>query len=327
MFLGMFLGDTNFVNDKSLIADKFYRVVHKFSFSNMNITVNFEYQFMTLLDKIKVSIHEDQIIGDVETLIQNINDAKDQQQHQTKNSNNTDFNLNYYKWFNNIVIKLSLKQYLNALQLLSDAPLYLYDYSLQFRIYSVYEMAWENNLLEVVKWCLQRFKSIDLICNQTTIFINPFCKVCEFGYFEIAQVIFREFEKNSKHTENYLLIGFKNACKNNYANIVEWLLDLDIKTSKINYNMDIISYVCDHQYIEVIDILMRFKPYKLNIIFNEERTQVISYSVNSPEEEKWLQRKLPLLVHSFDNHNGINNNIRSFNSLPIEVVREICLFI
>jgi hypothetical protein len=264
---------------------------------------------MGLIDKVTKSTEEAQIIGDVETFIQDILNAFDARQ----------LNLTYtfYKLFTTLIDEVTFKRYFNVLKIFYTSNLHLHqEAGLRFEPMTVFKLGVDNNLMDVVQWAFVRCHAF-----QEMIFGNvfqPWINACRLGYLEIAQFLLKELRKCFKVNiiERNALVGFEVACKYGRANIVEWLLSLEFK---YEYNPDIVSTICDKHFINVLDILIQYRPYKLHIVFNADRTQVVSYAIHSLQEEKWLQRKLPLLAHY--------NNVTVFKDIPMEMVQHICQFV
>lgn len=183
----------------------------------------------------------------------------------------------------------------------------------------------------VVKWALERIAKGSVALTElwpNGVWFGKLQSACINGYLEIAQLMLEELQVYSRDCrvcigshliEKNICLGFNNAARNNQGNVVEWLLSI----RKIEYESLLINDLRINNLIAIIDILIRFRPYKLNIEFNLDRTRIISCSVNSAEEERWLSRKLPLLVNQFPDIENEN----MFSCLPKDVVREICSFV
>jgi hypothetical protein len=292
----------------------------------MNIAVNFEYQLISIIDNIVASTHEYQVMGDVMEFTKTV-------RMQVPSNDVYNFNYNYYKLFNKMVLKATLKQYFNVLGMLHNSELHSYDSAFRFPTHEVFMIGCNHNLLDIVEWAFMRFPRVPGFHPIKEIALNylsnpgftPFNIVCAAGYLDIAKFLFGEmlkfWESSPDVIEKHALIAFEHACENGRSHIVEWLLLLNPNLANIIYNMKIVNTICTNHYIDIIDILTQIRPYKLDIVFNEDRTQVISYKINSPEEEKWLQRKLPLLAHYFQ------DEYNSFKYVPNEIVRHICEFV
>jgi len=267
---------------------------------------------LLLINKVNKSTHEEQVIGDVSIFIQDLLNAQEARKlHVT---------YEFYKLFTTLINEITFKQYLNILEIFDNSKLRSHEVvGMRFDPETVFEVGYCNNLFTVMEWGFQRC-DIQNLCLKNNVYC-PFRYVCYHGYLEIAQFLLNKLRKRLtvRFIEKNVVEGFEKACKNGKANVVEWLLSLEFKN--IEYKPDIINFICDKQYIDVLDVLIRFRPYKLNIVFNADRTQVDSFTINSLQEEKWLQRKLPLLAHYFQ------DEYNSFKYVPNEIVRHICEFV
>jgi hypothetical protein len=276
------------------------------------MTMNFVDELLLLINKVIKSTHEDQVIGDVTRFIEDLLNARESKQLR--------MTYEFYNLYDNLLNEISFKHYIKVLEIFYKSELRSHkEVGMRFDAATVFAFACNNNLFDVVQWAFTRCDAF-----QDNYLSDRYCRslifACSSGYLEIAQFLLENLRKrfNAKFIETNVLECFKGACKNGRSNVVEWLLSLEFN---FEYSSDFVNIVCDKHFIEVLDLLIRFRPYKLNIVFNAERTRVISYEINSLQEEKWLQRKLPLLAHND------NENVTIFNSIPQEMVQYICQFV
>ena len=265
-----------------------------------------------LCNKIRDSTHEDQIIPDVMDLIQKTQPHAEQ--HDTFSSGGSLHHVITRPSTDNINYQASLKGYLNVLELLYNSELRL-NVSLSFAI------GCNNGILNIARWA-----SLHIPINEIFSNFPIFYNACIHGPLEIAQFILEGIQKYYHSIKKIGPIkeivkrGFEHAWQNGRLDIAEWILSLEsFSLQEIEYENQLIFIVCINNCINIIDILIKFRPYKLNIVFNEDRTQIIDYSINPQHEEKWLQRKLPLLAY--------HCNLPFFNGIPKEIVREICEYV
>lgn len=274
-------------------------------------TMNFEVQLLDLVTQVFQSTHEAQVIEDVSAFIRDLLAAY--------NERRLKLTFRGYQLYTDLINEVAFKQYVNILDTFDTSGLRFHEqYSLRFNPEDVFKFGVNNNLMDVVLWAFKRcYPFQDLYLNRV---FQPWINACSLGYLEIAQVLLKELQRRhfgKKIIEPNVLAGFEVACKYGKVNVVEWLLMLDFK---YEYKPDIISTICDKHFINVLDVLIRYRPYKLQIVFNADRSRVVTYAIHSLQEEKWLQRKLPLLAHYY-------NNVTAFNCIPIEMVRHICEFV
>jgi hypothetical protein len=275
-------------------------------------STNFVDQLLLLINKVTKSTHEEHVIGNVSTFIQDLLNAQEARKlHMT---------YEFYKLFTTLINEISFKQYFNILEIFDNSKLRSHEVvGMRFVPETVFEVGYCNNLFNVMEWGFKRSDTFHNLCLTNNVYC-PFRYACSNGRLEIAQFLLNQLRKRLtvRFIEKNVVDGFEAACKNGKANVVEWLLSLEFKN--IEYKYDIVNIICDKQYIDVLDVLIYFRPYKLKIVFNADRTQVDSFTINSLQEEKWLQRKLPLLAH-------YNENVTIFNSIPKDMVQYICQFV
>jgi hypothetical protein len=276
------------------------------------MSTNFIDPILLLINEVNKSTHEEQVIGEVSTFIQDLINAQEARKlHMT---------YEFYKLFTTLINEIAFKQYLNILEIFDNSKLRSHEVvGMRFEPETVFEVGYCNNLFNVMEWGFKRC-AIQTLCLTNYVYC-PFTYVCSNGHLEIAQFLLNKLRTylTVRFIEKNVVEGFEKACKNGKANVVEWLLSLEFKN--IEYKPDIINIICDKQYIDVLNVLIHFRPYKLNIVFNADRTQVDSFTINSLQEEKWLQRKLPLLAHCND------ENVTIFNTIPKDMVQYICQFV
>lgn len=273
---------------------------------------NIEVQLSALITQVFQSTDEAQVIGDVSAFIQELLAAFDARQLKLTYA--------FYQSYTFLITEVVLKQYFNILDTFYTSGLHSHEQvGLRFDPETVFNMAVNNNLMDVVLWAFERCHAFQNLYFSFSRTFEPWIAACSLGYLEIAQFLLKELRKRfgNKIIETNVLAGFEVACKHGKANVVDWLLSLEFTCE---YKPDIVSVVCDNHFVNVLDVLIRYRPYKLRIVFNADRTHVVSYAIHSLQEEKWLRRKLPLLAHYY-------NNVTAFNCIPIEMVRHICEFV
>lgn len=126
----------------------------------------------------------------------------------------------------------------------------------------LFQHAWQNNYVGVVKLLIKIWPEIDIKKENHKIFRM----VCEKGYVEVAQLLFDACENKSQKIKIELRNGktLRNVCANGHLEMAKWLRNtfpqIDMKVK----NNAPLRLACDHGHLEVAQWIIETCP-KLDI--------------------------------------------------------------
>lgn len=156
----------------------------------------------------------------------------------------------------------------------------------------MFENACMNGNLELSEWLLKKAPNLDYV--EIT---NKFSTICRMGFIDIAKMFYRINPNISLDNFNN---GFVFACESSrfaYINedkrleLLKWIvsvrpnLDVTILSNKAFY------ICCSNNLIKIVDLLVNLRPYHYKLIYNNDKSIILSWSINSVQERKWLERR------------------------------------
>jgi ankyrin repeat protein len=165
---------------------------------------------------------------------------------------------------------------------------------------------------------INNFNNFNHFDYQELIDQNVFKLTCKFGHLNVAKWLY-EIQPNIR--DQTFNISFLLACENNHLETAKWLIQLKPNLDITIENNKLFNMKCFINNYKMVKWLMKIRPYYYNVTYSDiYENYIVSWSVNSLNERKWLERKYALLGFHKDSNS-------SLQILGPDMIRYICEFV